>query len=423
MKDKGIIFSFLLVLTFSVSYGQFDFSTIPKYDCDNAKLNEFESGKNYIFIIPDKFDTLLNDRVERWLDWYPLSLRIKAKKESELKPKDYKKKIWIAGQISDFKHFEKFELPIKLTNNGFQFDSILLEDKRDAIMLMLENKIVMIGNSSKATSLLYNNYLYGYDFVISQNNRLSYFGKLDNDYSIKQIANVNDIKNQNYSSAEFSGGKVYISKTLEDTIGLNKGINDLKFFISEYCSTMQIPIPDYKFPMYIHSNQEEISTVSTFWDACGGHIYGLQKYDEIHVEKLNFGTFRHEIQHLIFNSLLNDNQPSFFSEGIVEYYFNLKNDERLRKRIEISKQEIKVPNKKLIIGKRNFFGAEKVNGIHLHYGVSGIFTKYMIDKWGLDKYKEFYSYKNTDEGLSKTYDLTLNQLINGYRKWIKEYKL
>lgn len=413
----------LLIVISVVSFGQNNYFSIPEYDCNNTSINKITETGEIVFVFPNSSDSLV------YLEWTSLtrerasnfSINVLVRFEHELTENDFEKSMIIVGIINDFKNWERFEVPILKQTNGFEFGEMTFQLPEQSMFYISDTsasamRMVMTGNSLASLQHVTNYPRAGYCYSIFEKGIITYFGNCTNGYFDKsKHVDLTYLKNTHYRKIKTSYYNFHISLRLEDQIDSFKTkLDSFDLFVEDIVRFFEIPKPSYRIPCFIHFDQEEISYISTHFDhACEGKTWGVLNLNEIHSKGFN-GAIEHETAHILFNSEYNNFMLTFFSEGIVKYYEMIKYPEQLAYGIATA---IKYSDEDLIpviLGLENFFQGSK------YYNISGVFVKYLIDRWGLEKFKQFYRADNIEIGFKDTFNVDLSYSLEGYREWLKQ---
>ena len=279
-------------------------------------------------------------------------------------------------------------------------------------------KFVVVGNSPNSLQSIIDYFRLGYNYFVYEDGMITHFGNTSNNkYDKDKHIDLPKIKSTYYKKIETKYYDFMIAKKLESKIDSFKTkLDSFDFFVNKYTQVMKLDEPKDKITCYIHSSNDEICYISThFNQLCGGTTSGIVTGNEIH--SLGFqGAIAHETSHIIFNSQLNMFAPTFFSEGIRQYYDYVTNSEMLQDGIKKAQQFIEEDISTVILGNQNFFQGDK------YYKISGVFVKYLIDTNGLDTFKQFYSnFKENDieENLRDSYSIDLISCLDKYRMWLR----
>ncbi|MBI3004705.1 MAG: hypothetical protein HYY49_04745, partial [Ignavibacteriales bacterium] len=125
---------------------------------------------------------------------------------------------------------------------------------------------------------------------------------------------------------------------------------------------------------------------------------GFALLNEIHT--LGLFPIEHESVHILFNHAVAHSKSQFFAEGIVQYFEHSRDSSAYERDLGIARKNLDQPIMKWIIGKKDFWDAPKDDWITVTYPISGVFVRYVIDKYGFLAFKEFY--KKTENGSTVT---------------------
>ena len=118
----------------------------------------------------------------------------------------------------------------------------------------------------------------------------------------------------------------------------------------------------------------------------------------------------------IIDQISNETATTFFSEGIRKWYEYTQKDTEKERGLERAREFADEDLTEVICGRTSFYQGEK------YYLISGIFTNYLIDAYGLNRFKEFnkYSIYDTDmtQGFLYSYGKPLSEILAGYKKWL-----
>jgi hypothetical protein len=393
-----------------------DISDLPQYDCNTEKWAKFES-KDFIIVTPNETDSLLENRVMVHSSWYDDSCLIKS--ERDMSTEDYGKNLWILGTIGEYEHWEKFGLPILKTKEGFIFNGIEFIDSLDGIGIVDTSRIAFVGNSNQTIfGLREPDLAYGFDFIITQKNKKTYFGNFVGD--TVNWSSLVWLRESNYLKYDYDYINFYVSCRFEYSLDLDSVYFVLKSFADDFTKMFEIEIPANGPLAYIHQDHSEIANMTAFWDgACWGHIYGFQVWDEIHTEGFGFDLIKHEFGHHVFNSNFEDFMPTIIREGVIEYYFNELDSSRKNSNLSLAKVYADSLNfVDFISDRKSLFGLGKFEGKDIGYGVSGIFVNYILDVYGLNRFKNFCNQKDPLDSINSIFGNTPQGFIVDFKKWI-----
>ncbi|MBS1917251.1 MAG: hypothetical protein JST87_13320 [Bacteroidetes bacterium] len=388
-------------------------SSLPAYDCNLKKLLPI-LGKPTIILSPDD-----NKMLKPVIDEYcgDFGNNCISKTTSQMVDSDYSKQVFIVGDIRKIENWQKFKLPVKQLPNGFEINNIKFTDSSDGFTFIDSTHIIVSGNSLKAIKDVQLAFSGGYDITILQKGKITYFGnyvdKKFDWYNLQNLKQANYVQKQ---SASFQ--HIYISKTFPDTIDFLHTETELQKYINQFLSIYKIKRPVKKIDWFIHTNMQEYGVMSgMFGFMCpGNNSAGFSIRGEIHTHGYGIGLVKHEYSHYLFdNAIPQDHNPAFFVEGCVEYVTDLNDETEYKQRVNIAKQyKDTLDYEGLIIKNNDFYG--KYSGTN--YSVCGVFVKYLIDNFGVEKFKKYCLAEDKLEAARTIYSTDFTSIVAGYRNWL-----
>ena len=393
-----------------------DVKSLPRPDCSGSALYKaFDGHKDKILVLPDS----VRDSVD-----FQLCLRYwergwgnqSIKRESELVPSDYNRAIEIFGPISAYKHWKQFGVPIIKTQDGFSFGGREYSGPNDGLTYLSPTRYVYTGNSSSVIWQLQRTYTAWYQYFVIRDGLLSLVR-----IPGKPVIDLDKIRRADYNKLPSRFYDLYVSKKLNCTF-------DADSIVYRICKTMDLPLPTFKIPAYIHSDPNAARLFANFFFMAGCDIlpdsmkFGTSQFGSIHSVGVDYLLLRHESFHILWEGLVgNSGGNSFLDEGIEQYYEFLADSSNCTKAMLVARRhkDFDITNLVLIGNPQDFWGGPSDNGWPVAYSISGLFVKYLIDRWGLDKFKQFYVSDEKETALKTIYDSTLTEVIAGYKKSIQ----
>ena len=385
MKKKISVLLALIFGNFLMSQ-QINLDTLPKFDCDYKNFTSF--SKDTVIIVKPSNSTFVTDDFIKDFSGF-LKGKIKIKSEKKLDNSDYQKSLLILGKPSDFKMWDSFHLPIETKKRGFIFNKRKFSQKNDAIFLIQKDKLVLVANDSSSFKTISETMQLGMDFVILQNNQLTFFGNFSksNSNKIEQF-NLQDVREKNYHLFVEKNANFYVSKSYKNNLDFQEINLKLNSYLLKFSQFYKIKIPKNKVKIFIHNNQQEIQNMIGMWNlSCGGNTAGMNVRGELHCVGSNQGLINHEMSHHVFNfNIPAENLPPLLLEGVVECFANSQNSEIYESRLsEIYKNFDTFNFKEFFENGNSFYNENSV----LNYNLSGIWVQYFIDTYGLENFKSF----------------------------------
>ncbi|MBN1597021.1 MAG: hypothetical protein JW894_01900 [Bacteroidales bacterium] len=399
-------------------HGYIDVKQLPLLDCDlaNELRMGYQSDSTKVFVIPDnEVDMEELNKNFKSLSWTKFSI----KTESELYAADYKKLLVFTAPLKSYKHWDKYGLPIQKTKSGFSYNNINYSNENDGIEYYSWNRIVKSGNSWQIIKKLNKSFYHGYfRFVIFQNGQLSKYGLFDN-----RVIDMERIVNSNYDFISTDFYNILISKKLYfetqrfDPIVIN------------ICHKLELELPDLKMEAQIHDVPNSTRLFSCFFPLTGCDIlpdsfgfHGTVVMDVIHSTGSGLDFFEHESFHLVWEKQVGPpgGNNIFLNEGIQTYYSFLNDSSNLNSVIKIALKHKDFDITNLVLQKNllDFW-----NSASKAYPISGLFVKMLIDKYGgLNKFKEFFVYPDTEKGYEVIYNTSAKEVIDDYYNTLNCYE-
>jgi len=419
---RNIIFSIMILISGEITAQEFriDLHSLAQPDFNMVQLNKFGQSRSFKIVLSEGFDTIANkDIIDHLSQWFlnPNS-RINIVNIKYVKQLDDSCHYLIIGLTGKLDDLSIFELPLKLINNKCALGPIELTDYDDAITIINESArcSAVIGNSYEALRNISSGRFIGlYDYYILKNNKMGYLGNLkENSFVSDSLVDLALIRKENYSQK-------IDNKYIEACFSCNyKTINQFQSSIDElivsfddFCRLYKVTKPSQKLKFYIHRDQSEINIVSG--DPKPGTTGGLVIDSLIHTVGMDKELLTHEGVHFIFNSNLKS-PNSFFNEGIPLSFALFQHPERVINDCRLIQDNLEIQD--LISGKTEFWKGPYKNGQCLSYPISGLFIKFLIDKYGIDMLKGFYQYPDITEGFKSVYNVDLPILLEEWKNFV-----
>lgn len=416
---KNLILAIVCLFSFGVSSQEtfIEKYNLPLYDCQKDVVRMLEK-RIVTIVVPDDSTGMLSEAL--WLEkdgkenkWF-----VSLKTESQLEDSDFENGLWILGPLDRYHNWERFSLPVHKSTNGFRIGEYEFTDPLHSFSYATDSleiplRLVVSGNSFEAYKQVNNMYCPGFKFVVLNNVVPVYIGLSTH------LTDLDEIREKHYTKRESQYFTFMISKALSDEQlkGSEEKLKHYDDHAEAFSKKMELSLPDKKVLTYIHADQEEIKYMcGFFYTLCegGGTVHGFVTGDEIHSWGFG-GAVEHEANHNLFNQPLNKRPATFLSEGIQKWY-EYSNDDKLKEAGRLKATEfIEEDLTDMICGRGMFFQGDK------YYLISGIFVDYLMEKYGLDKFKEVFRYGTDDilNGFEKTYGKSLAQILDDYKEWLK----
>lgn len=408
-----IIFCLLCSVT-QAQQSLFEEFNLPLYDCEQKALRE---AKKITVVVPND-STIVWSKAKNYKEnGARRGAEINIITESKLQRSDLDGNLFIIGPIADYSNWDRFGIPVEKFSNGFKlgnfyFNGTLYGFTYAALSETFPLRVVISGNSLDAYIHTANDPSFGFEYVVVNNAVPELIG------NGSHIVDMNALRESIYMLRESKYYAFMISKNLDDK-EIEK-INDVEIerydnHVEAFVNKMELNLPDKKIKTYIHATQEEIKFFSGWFDTlCDeGTVWGNVMGDEIHSWKMG-GAIEHEVNHHLFNQQVNKMAATFLSEGIQKWYEFTISAEAKERGFQKAREFADEDLTDVVCGMAYFFQGDK------YYLISGIFTGYLIDTYGLDKFKALYKYETHEilSGFENTYDKPLSKILEEYKNWL-----
>jgi len=419
---KKFLLSLMILISgvLSAQECRIDLHSLAQPDITMSQLNKFGQNQYFKIVLSGDFDTIANmDIVNQLSQWFlNQDSRITIVNGKDVKKLEDSCHYLIIGLTGKPDDLSIFSLPIKINNNKCTLGTIEITDYGDAILLINEraNCSAVIGNSYAALRNISSGRFMGlYDYYVLKNNKMSYLGNLkENKFIPDRLVDLALIRKENYSQKI---DNKYIEACFSckyNSISQFQGsIDALVDSFDDFCMLYKVKRPSQKLKFYIHSDQLEINIVSG--DPKPGSTGGFVIDSLIHTVGLDEDLLTHEGVHFIFNSSLSS-PNAFFREGIPLSFALFQHPGRITDDCKLIQENLEITD--LITGKTGFWSGPYKNGQCLSYPISGLFIKFLLDKYGIDKLKSFYQYPDVAEGFKAVYNVELPMIVAEWKNYV-----
>ena len=416
---KIIILSVFICSMYCTVYCQhyIDILKLPKPDSTGYIWNSFYDNNDKIMVLSDKY--LNNSEYKRMYGYFLLDTLLRVKTESQLCEADYKKPLLIFGPIEGFKNWSTFDVPVFKTKIGFSFLNVPYDRLNDGIFYCSPNRMVNTGNSLQPVWELQSQVKLFHYIIVSNNERIKLGEYLPGkEFEIDLIA----VRNNNYSELNTKYIKIYASKKIDADL-VEKFISNTDSIFEEMCRKLTISPPEEQIICYLHSEPNEATFFANFYFMQGYGVlpkdrtFGTVFMKQLHCVGLSLDIVKHEGFHALWDKSVGLSINAFFSEGIQEYFLWGQDTSIVRNNINMLKKYIDYDMTNLVLkGEiQSFWGGPAENNWPIAYPLSGLFVKYLVDKWGLESFKEMYVIEDKSSAFEKIYNKSASDIIFEFR--------
>ena len=397
-----------------------DLYSLAQPDMNMTQLNKFGQKGLYKIVLSADFDTLANiDIINQLSQWFlNQNSRIITENINDVRKLDDSCFYLVIGLTGKPEDLSVFDLPVKICSNKCTLGPVELTDPDDAITIINESArcSAVIGNSYASLRNISSGHFLGvYDYYVLKNGKMRYLGNLkDNKFTPDSLVDLELIRKENYSQKiENEYLEACFSCKYKTISQFQASIDDLIKSFETFCRLYEIKKPSQRLQYFIHWDQSEINIVSG--DPKPGTTGGLVIDGLIHTVGIDKELLTHEGVHFIFNSNLKS-PNSFFNEGIPGSFALFQHPERITIDCKLIQDNPDIAD--LITGRTGFWKGPYKNGQCLSYPISGLFIKFLIDRYGMDRLKRFYQYPDVTEGFKNAYNVELPMIVKEWRDFV-----
>lgn len=417
-----IIISILIFISGEISAQEckIDLNSLARPDINMTQLNKFGLSRIFKVVLSNGFDAIENKEIiDQLSNWFlNQNSRVNIVNIKDVKKLDDSCHYLIIGLTSQLKDLSIFDLPIKVFDNKCSLGPIELSNCDDAITLINEKAqcSAVIGNSYEALrSITIGRFTGLYDYYVLKNNKMAYLGNLkENRFISDSLVDLALIRKENYSQViDNKYIEAYFSCKYKTISQFQGSIDIVMNSFDDFCKIYEVKKPSRKLKYFIHLDQSEINIVSG--DPKPGTTGGLVIDSLIHTVGLDNELLIHEGVHFIFNNNLKS-PNSFFNEGIPSSFVLFQHPERITIDCKLIQDNLDILD--LITGETEFWKGPYKDGQCLSYPISGLFVKFLIDNYGIDKLKLCFQYPDINEGIKAVYNVELPVMVTEWRDFV-----
>lgn len=420
MNNLFLSFMILISGVLTAQECKIDLHSLAQPDITMSQLNKFGQEKFIKIVLSGDFDTAANmDIINQLSQWFlNQDSRIDIVRVNDVKKAEDNCHYLIIGLTGKPDDLSVFDLPIRINDNKCILGTIELSDDGDAILVINEKAScsAVIGNSYEALrNISFGRFLGLYDYYVLRNYKMSYLGNLkENKFIPDSLVDLALIRKEDYAQTIDNNYIEACFSCKYKTVSQFQGsIDGLMNSFDDFCRLYEVEKPSQKLRFFIHSDQSEINIVSG--DPKPGTTGGFVIDSLIHTVGLDQELLTHEGVHFIFNSSLRS-PNAFFREGIPLSFALFQHPERITNDCKLIQDNLEITD--LITGKTGFWNGPYKNGQCLSYPISGLFVKFLLDKYGIDKVKALYQYPDVAEGFKAVYNLELPMIVAEWKNYV-----
>ncbi len=368
-------------------------------------------NQNEIIFVQGRRCDAYGDKLNKIYDEWRRNPKLIVKYEDQLDLSDLTNHLNFFGPIKSYEHLAKY-LPsaVIITKNGFKLGPYTFNDSLDAISLISSecNRRFQIGNSFEAALSLWTTFQDISQYMIMQNYAITHHGFLNNDkfdkdrhYDVAALRNKNLKKFETKYYTFYYDPAIFIKNQNIDSLFSNE---DAK--LNNVIKILHFKYPKRKIQCFLYKDLKQ----KYYMSATPGFGNPFPMAYQNH--SVGFGPVEHESIHILMGKA-----STLFSEGIVGYYYSTIDSMEWKRNKAIVSQHSGFSMKGFLTSSNDFDFSQ------LSYAASAFFAKYLIDTYGIDKFKSISSYTDLKKGFKEVYNKTFDEIAEGWDKYYQKNKI
>lgn len=382
----------------------------------------FHKADTLIVVVPHNYTITDQEKtdIENYVFWdqYQKKPVYRYKDETELTQKDQLRNLQFYGPFSDFQLAEIQNIPIKQVKDGFIFNNEVFSKPTDAFFYINDEttRLYTCRNSTQVWHQ-YSNFAAGYfTLYIFKGSDLYLSGYCSNNTQLPQLNYITKMRQAYFKTVATRYFDFELAKSIyTDSLRLMI-LGQADKYLENLCNIIKTDTLNFeRMTTYVYKNMLDLQQFLSMSPRMT--IYGKSFGNVNHVSTFDMSVFNHELAHTVIGRKVGVQSNSFFCEGFAVYtgYFvessNYKND------LDSTKIHIDLLTENIITGPdHRFYSFPPM------YPISGVFTRFIIDKIGIGTFKAIYAEENIENAfLEKGFPLA--ELIAEFKIALNTKKL
>jgi hypothetical protein len=378
----------------------------------------FHRADTLLVVVPHNYSITDQEKreIENYVFWdqYQKKPVYTYKKETELTWDDEMRNIQFYGPFCDFRLAEIQNIPIKQVTGGFLFNGEQFTRPTDSFFYINDEatRLYTCRNSTQVFHQYANLaagyfplyifrgmdlYLSGYCSDITNQPRVNYINKMRQSYFVSVPTNHFD----------FELAKSIYTDSLRDVI-----VENADHCLETLCAILKTDTTGLgRMTTYVYCNMSDLQKFLSMSPKMT--IYGKSFGPVNHVSDLDMGVFNHELAHTVSGRKIGFQSNSFFCEGLAVYTGYMTADNGYAADLDTTAAHLDLLTEEIIVGPDHRFYS-----IPLMYPISGVFTRFIIDRTGIETFKEIYAQTSIEDAFREK-GFPLAELIAEFKNTLK----
>jgi hypothetical protein len=335
------------------------------------------------------------------------------KTETDLTEEDKLRNIQFYGPFYDFQLIEIQNIPIKQIESGFLFNNEEFTRSTDAFFYLNDEatRLFTCRNSTQVWNQ-YANYAAGYfPLYIFRGNEVyisGYASDNGNEPRINHIAKIRESYFEKISTRyfDFKLAQTICTDSLRQLI-----LSQADKYLENLCTTLNTDTVGLeRMTTYVYKDMLDLQQFLSMSPRMT--IYGKSIGSINHVSTFDMTVFKHETAHAVIARKIGFQPNSFFCEGFAVFTGYVMKDNSYISDFDSTKSHLDLLTEEFIIG-----ADQRFYSLPPMYPISGVFTRFIIDKIGIETFKAIYTQQNIEQAfVDKGFPLA--DLITEFKKTI-----
>jgi hypothetical protein len=354
----------------------------------------FHKVDTLIVVVPHNYKITDQEKtdIEKYVFWdqYQKKPVYIYKTESELTRKDKSGNLQFHGPFCDFQIDEVQNIPIKQVDGGFMFNNEVYTNSTDAFFYINDEatRLFTCRNSTQVWHQ-YANIAAGYfPLYIFRDTELYLSGYYSDSACQPRINYIMKMRQSYFETIatrhfDFNLAKPICNDSLRQII-----LTQAESYLENLCATLKTDTSNLeRMTTYVYKNMTDLQQFLSMSPRMT--IYGKSIGSVNHVSSFDMAVFKHELAHTVIGRKIGVQSNSFFCEGFAVYTGYFEEDNSYSSDLDSTKIHLDLLTEDIIIGPGHWFYSSPAL-----YPISGVFTRFIVEKIGIDTFKVIYTQQN-----------------------------
>jgi len=388
-----------LMLVIFILIGSLSQAQLPGYipgDENYTLTLTFHKADTVLVVVPHNYTITDQEKtaIENYVFWgeYQKKPVYIYKTEAELTAEDQWRNLQFYGPFCDFQLDEIQATPFQQVEGGFLFNHERFSRPDDAFFYLNDEatRLYTCRNSAGAWHQ-YANYAAGYfPLYIFRGNEVYASGFCSGNSGETRVNYLSKMRDPYFETIstrffDFEVAKTICTDSLKQVI-LDQADKSLEVL----CKVLETDTSDFeRMRTYVYQNMLDLQQFLSMSPKMT--IYGKSFGTVNHVSTFDMAVFKHELAHTAIGCKVGFQPNSFFCEGFAVYSGYLFEDNSYTSDLEATKNDLDLLTEEAIVGDDHRFYS-----LPPMYPISGVFTRFVINKIGVGTFKKIYAQENIE---------------------------